>query len=64
MGLGKQEAVSELPAGPTAMTSLLAKNQDSLRTESEKVVRLNDYRQEKGLPLPDLLWTSSWKKSK
>ena len=55
VGLGDQEAVYDLPVGPTAMTSLLAKKQAGQRTEPGKLVRLDDYRQEMGLPLPDLI---------
>jgi FkbM family methyltransferase len=53
--LGAENAVYELPVGPTAMTSLLAKKQEGQITERGKVVRLDDYRQEKRLPLPTLI---------
>ena len=55
VGLGAENAVYELPVGPTAMTSLLAKQQAGQKTEPGRVVRLDDYRLEKDLPLPTLI---------
>lgn len=55
VGVGAEKAVHELPVGPTAMTSLLAKAQDGQRTEPGRVVKLDDYQQEKELPLPALI---------
>lgn len=55
VGTGAEKAVYELPVGPTAMTSLLAKKQPGQTTERVKVVRLDDYQQEMALPLPTLI---------
>lgn len=55
VGLGIEEAVFDLPVGPTAMTSLLAKKLDGQESERCSVVRLDDYRREKGLPAPTLI---------
>jgi FkbM family methyltransferase len=55
VGLGKEEAAFDLPVGPTAMTSLLAKIGENQQTEHCNIVRLDDYREEKGLPAPDLI---------
>ena len=55
VGLGKEAAEFDLPVGPTAMTSLLAKKLDGQEFERCKVVRLDDYKREKGLPAPNLI---------
>lgn len=55
VGLGAEEGMIDLPVGPTAMTSLLAKKLEGQKSERCQVVRLDDYRQEKGLPLPTLI---------
>jgi FkbM family methyltransferase len=55
VGLGAEEGVFDLPVGPTAMTSLLANRQEDQTTERCKVVRMDDYRRENGLPGPDLI---------
>jgi len=55
VGLGAEEAVYDLPIGPTAMTSLLAKGEEGQPFQSCKVVRLDDYRKENGLPAPTLI---------
>jgi len=55
VGLGADNAVYNLPIGPTAMTSLLAKQQEGQKTEPGRVVRLDDYRREKDLPPPSLI---------
>jgi FkbM family methyltransferase len=55
VGLGKEEAEFNLPVGPTAMTSLLAKKGEGQQTETCQVVKLDDYRKEKGLASPDLI---------
>jgi FkbM family methyltransferase len=55
VGLGKEEADFDLPIGPTAMTSLLAKKHSGQDTERCKVVKLDDYQKETGLPIPDLI---------
>ena len=55
VGLGIEEAEIELPVGPTAMTSLLATKLDGQESERCIVVRLDDYRREKGLPAPTLI---------
>jgi FkbM family methyltransferase len=55
VGLGKENAIYELPVGPTAMTSLLAQKQEGQKKERGKVVRLDDYRVDQELPLPNLI---------
>ena len=55
VGLGAEEAEFHLPVGPTAMTSLLAKILEGQQTERSKVVRLDDYRREMGIPAPALI---------
>ncbi len=55
VGLGAENTTYELPVGPTAMTSLLAKKQEGQITERGKVVKLDDYQREQGLPLPSLI---------
>ena len=55
VGLGAEGAEFDLPVGPTAMTSLLANRQEGQKTERCKVVKLDDYRRENGLPAPNLI---------
>lgn len=55
VGLGAEGGEFELPVGPTAMTSIIAKKQEGQACESCRVVRLDDYRREKGLPGPTLI---------
>ncbi len=55
VGLGAEEGEFDLPIGPTAMTSIIAKKQEGQVCESCRVVRLDDYRREKGLPAPTLI---------
>lgn len=55
VGLGSEEAACDLPIGPTAMTSLLAKKEAGQSIQSCQVVRLEDYRRAKGLPAPTLI---------
>ena len=46
VGLGKENALHELPVGPTAMTSLVAKKEEGQITEPGKVVKLDDYQKD------------------
>lgn len=55
VGLGAEDAVYDLPIGPTAMTSLLAKAEEGQQTQSCQVVRLDDYWAGKGLAAPTLI---------
>ena len=55
VGLGAEEALFDLPVGPTAMTSLLANKLEGQESEPCKVVKLDDYRREHALPLPALI---------
>ncbi len=55
VGLGAEEGELDLPIGPTAMTSIRAKIQEGQIRESCRIVRLDDYRREKGLPAPTLI---------
>jgi FkbM family methyltransferase len=55
VGLGAEESIHELPVGPTAMTSLLAHKAEGQQIQSCKVVRLDNYRRENGLPAPNLI---------
>jgi len=55
VGLGAEDAVYELPVGPTAMTSLRAKKLEGQKCEQGKVVKLDNYWRENGLPLPTLI---------
>jgi len=55
VGLGAEDAVYDLPVGPTAMTSLRAKKLEGQKCEQGKVVKLDNYWREKGLPLPTLI---------
>ena len=55
VGLGKEKAEFDLPVGPTAMTSLLAKKMSGQFIERCNVVRLEDYQRENELPLPNLI---------
>lgn len=55
VGLGSDEAILELSIGPTAMTSIHRKKDDGNKTESCRVVKLDKYRHEHNLPLPDLI---------
>jgi len=55
VGLGAEEAIQQLTIGSTAMTSIRAAKREGQRTECCKVVMLDTYRRERGLPRPDLM---------
>ena len=55
VGLGSVPKILELPVGCTAMTSILEKPQEGQRCERCKVVTLDTYINENGLPLPNLI---------
>jgi len=55
VGLGAEETIQQLPVGPTAMTSLRATLREGQRAERCKVVALDTYRRERGLPRPALM---------
>ena len=55
VGLGAEEKIFVLPVGNTGMTSILEKPQEGQKCEPCKVVTLDTYMNENGLPLPNLI---------